>query len=182
MAYELYMQVPPSPYADRGCWRTSGTGFEQLRLTMEMAGVIDTEADIPATPTLPWPPARLEPEVAKQIYELLSKGLPVPDSFRPADIGACKRYIEAERQWKQGRSSVPGKVPFWKFISKDGMHVMPDECVAIADGIKRLLTAPPGDLAGRVGYEHGLDKFLGWLRDWMVYNRLAASHGGYKVC
>jgi hypothetical protein len=149
---------------------------------MEMAGVIDTEADIPATPTLPWPPARLEKELADTIYELLLKGKPLPDNYRPADIGACKRYLEAQRQWQQGRSQVPGKVPFWKFISKDGMHVVPEECIAIADGIKRLITAPPADLARRVGYEQGMDKLVGWLRDWMVYNRLAAAHGGYKVC
>lgn len=182
MSYELHMQVAPMPYEDRGNWRTSGTGFEQLRLTMELAGVIDTEADIPATPTMPWPPKGLEKELADKIYKTLQQGLPLPDTYRPADVGACKRYIEAEKKCQQGRSAVPGKVPFWKFISNEGMHVLPEECEAIADGIKGLLKAPPPDLPVRLGYEDSLDKLMGWLRDWMVYNRLAASHGGYKVC
>jgi hypothetical protein len=69
--------------------------------------------------------------------------------------------------------------PGYKFQSNSGWLVTPAECLKIADGIdikKEMLAL---HLFPDEGYSAEEGRL--WLTCWANFNRLAASHGGYRV-
>ena len=77
------------------------------------------------------------------------------------------------------RSPVAGCVPAWKVLSSEGWHVVPDECVAIADALEAVVRATRTLLPDLDDDERAR---LELVERFARFNRTAAPHGGYAVC
>jgi hypothetical protein len=69
--------------------------------------------------------------------------------------------------------------PTYKFQSNSGWLVTPAECLKIADGIDRQKEMLALHLFPDEGYSAEEGRL--WLTCWANFNRLAATHGGYRV-
>ena len=79
-------------------------------------------------------------------------------------------------------SSVGNAVPYWKFSDNSGWFVSPAECEIIAAGLERRLDNEPQTLRPKNWPEgRPLDGYVALLREWVAFNRLASTHGGYRV-
>lgn len=79
-------------------------------------------------------------------------------------------------------SSIGNAVPYWKFSDNSGSLVSPAECEIVASGLERRLNEEPQTLRPKDWPEsQPLDGYLALLREWAAFNRLASSHGGYRV-
>jgi hypothetical protein len=67
----------------------------------------------------------------------------------------------------------------YKWSSNDGWLVTPAECTIVADGmtasVDSIVYVAAGDFGSTVG------NVRHWVEDWAEFNRVAASHGGYRV-
>ena len=177
MGFDLNMIKEPKFQIAPGYWRGLGGVVE----AMIEAGVLDTETEKPEIDA-PWPPPGVKESQAEIIFAHLCDGEPLEITPTAAEMAACRAYHAAYEAWAQSRSPLPDKVPAYKYDANEGMHVVPEECALIADALEKLLEDPPEDLAEQCDWEGDEDTFLELIEDWKDYNRVAASHGGYRVC
>lgn len=183
MGYDLRMLKEPEFQISGGDWETGGEGMTMLCAIMERAGVIDTDCEIRDCAE-PWPPAGMKEPRASEVISFIETGggwMPGEPEPTAAEIEACRRYLKAREIFQQQRSPRPDRVHWFKFDGNDGMHILPEECALIADALDRLLEDPPEDLAESIGWDDGEDGLIEWIEDWRDYNRVAATHGGYRV-
>jgi hypothetical protein len=75
------------------------------------------------------------------------------------------------------RSPDPHSVPAFKFSSNESWIVTPDECLAIAAALERLLR----DTRSRVDVSPDEAPVLDFIESFARFNRVCAEHGGYEV-
>lgn len=181
MGFDLHMLIEPKYQDAPGCYRTGGAGIDMLSTLMAEAGVLDSESAPPPF-TATWPPQGMEESRASEVYDYLEKGEePLTPPATAAELELCGQYKATHDIWAQTPSPQPGRVPGYKFATNDGWLVTPEECGLIAAAVEKLLADLPEDLAERVGWEESTDSMIEWIEDWLDYNRVAATHGGYKV-
>jgi hypothetical protein len=181
MGYDLTMITEPKFQDAPGYWRTGGRGMGMLMDIMTEAGVLDSDSERPEFQEA-WPPPGISEGRAEEMLAYLSGSVPPVPPSTEAELHISRQCKAAMDIWKQSRSPLPGKVPAYKFDGNDGWHVVPEECALIAVALEHLLADLPGDLAERVDWDDSEDALIEWIEDWMDYNRVAASHGGYRVC
>ncbi len=180
MGFDLNMLVEPKFQDAPGHYRTGGAGIDMLADLMDAAGVLDRDCQQPP-PHPDWPPFGRAQDRANEIIRLLEDGLQPVVPPTAAELEQCRQFKAAFDAMTRSRSPLAGKVPGYKFGSNSGWLVVPEECALIAAALERLLADLPEDLAERVGWEDSEDSLIEWIEDWMDYNRVAASHGGYTV-
>jgi hypothetical protein len=103
-------------------------------------GVLDrkmSEATWPA-----WPPLGLTAERAEQLREFYAEDAEqsvIEPPATPRELRILRRYLEAENRSRSAVCPRPGKIPFFKFNSNDGWHVLPEECIAIINALRPTL-------------------------------------------
>jgi hypothetical protein len=79
----------------------------------------------------------------------------------------------------------PELVPDFKFATNDGWIVSPREAASIAAALESTLARSPAAFTDALAELEGVNlapgEALAWIRQWVVYNRVAASNGGYRV-
>jgi len=197
MGYDISILALPSGFADpeyvpqvEGApeyFRVSTAGMNLVAQAMLDAGVIDENCPDPAFDEL-WPFEGLTPERHGEIVvhssgaRMMSPGGPV--SFDPPtqqERDAAKRLDEAMDRLLCTCSPIEGRVPLFKFCSSDGWIVTPEECKAIHAGLSRSTEKGKGLRALWTMWKGKSKEEAALIRQWTIFNRVAASCGGYRV-
>lgn len=185
MGYDLHMvRTPATVDADElpnssgvaGYYRFNVRGMAMTVGALEWADVIHY-GRAPAIPS--FPPAGLEEVRAVALVDHLHAGADLEPAATEAEFEAVQGYLEACDAAVSGSSLVDGKVGAYKFQSNDGWLVTPEECVAIAAGLRRH-----GEVIAREFFtDAGISAEDGrrWVAGFARYNEIAAEHGGYRV-
>ena len=138
------------------------------------AGILDDEMESAEGPD--WPPAGMTKARAEEILRLFER--PCDDDpetsvieTKPTyhELRRMQKYVEESGRTLSKRSRKRGKVPSFKFLSNDGWHVVPEECLVIAYRLHVFLEGGP-QMEGREE-----------VHAFAVFNELAAKYGGYEV-
>ena len=197
----------PASYAkqhsDPGYYRFNVQGMASMVTLMLAAGVLSEESP----PKFPEAPAPKDPKRQPLYDEVFMGKKEARAKLKPDELKAIDAYIAAVRKAQGARSASPDKVPAFKFQSNEGWFVSPDECRAIARGLRNFANAVTGaqakaandaakkrdealakqvDPTGkmtRLTQETGMsvDEMRTWMLDWADYNTLASFAGGYEV-
>src|SRR5262249_32724983 len=127
-----------------------------------------------------WPPKGLAAERAEQFEATDEEDWAAELSPTPAELALIEAYRAAQNEVRGKRSRRRHKVPTFKFCSNDGWLVTPDECLAVAKGV-RLAVAACRDEVLACGEDWDPDQLILLVLRWGAYNELAADHGGYQV-
>lgn len=147
---------------------------------MNEAGTLDVELEQDEIPK--WPPEGI---AADRIDEL---GAFIFDGREPTSLPTSSEMAVIE-EWRSAadtvlgkRSTQNGKVPVFKFLSNDYWIVFPEECLAIASGLRQALEQNKPNIIP-TEEESGMapDEAREWILSWVSYNEVAATHGGYRV-
>lgn len=184
MGFDLAMLQDPKFQDVPRDMRLSGAGIDGLSAAMYAAGVLDTESDIPDDFVGVWPPPGMDKARAATLFDYINDGndpAKHEPPLGPDDLAACHAWLAASDARASTRSPQAGKVPAYKFGSTQNWWVVPEECALIADAMDKLLEDLPEGLAKEMEWDGNEDALIEWLEDWRDYNRVAASHGGYRV-
>lgn len=184
MGYDLSMLQDPKFQDVPRDLRLGGAGIDGLSAAMYAAGVLEFDSKPPEDFEGGWPPAGMSDKRGDEIYYHLTEGGD-PRELEPPptadELEAFRQYHAALEIYLQTRSPLDGKVPAYKFGSNSNWHVVPEECALIADAMDKLLEDLPENLAEEMEWDGDEDALVEWLEDWRDYNRVAVSHGGYRV-
>lgn len=180
MGFDLNMVKPPRFQVAQGEWRTNGEGISQLLDLMAYVEVLDVENEPEDGPD--WPEGMDEAR-AEALADWLRFESPLDSPATPEEEARARAWLSQVEASRAAPSPIPGKVAAWKFASNEDWHVTPAECELIASALEALLEdGLPDDLAETVEREEDdEDELLEWVEDWKDYNRVAATHGGYRV-
>lgn len=186
MGYDLQMETIPSTVPDGMILQNPSTpdyhrynnrGMTVTLLAMQSANVLGLDAP-PEFPRLPESELQRLKELMfykKSPEEAVSAGIRPPneDELTVVDDYNAKVRLVLDAP---GHNNSP---PAYKFQSNSGWLVTPAECLKIADGIDMKKEM----LALHFFPDEGISADEGrvWLTSWANFNRLAASHGGYRV-
>lgn len=181
MGFDLNMVNSPRFQVAQGEWRTSGEGISQLMELMAYVDVLDTENEPENGPE--WPPEGMDEARAEALADWLRFDAALDAPATPEEEASARAWLGEDEAWRAAPSAIPGKVAAWKFASNENWHVTSAECELIASALEALLEdGLPDDLAEMVEREDDdEDELLEWVEDWKDYNRVAATHGGYRV-
>jgi hypothetical protein len=134
-------------------------GFDLFRHDNRTAARFDDDVYFRAT-------ARAWPLIVQSLAAvgILDQAIPTPPPEAPDRLAT--------------RSPVPGMVPEWKFLDNAGWHVVPEECIAIADALEAVVRATRSALADLDDDERAR---LDFVERFARFSRTAAPHGGYAV-
>lgn len=157
MGYDMTMLDDHN--SDEGYFRANIWGMQILRGAMKAAGVMDVNHD-----DIKWPEVNQE------------EGESDDDYYARSDV-ACA-------DTRAFRSTNPELVPIGKFCSNDGWHVVPEECLLIANGLDKVL-ATGEEIFYRDTWENrtvGLgDSDREYVKKFADYCRRAADKNGFSV-
>ena len=157
MGYDMSMVNDPD--SEEGYFRANISGMQLLRGAMLAAGVMDTDYEDPE-----WP----------DVKHLDSES---DDEWQGRHELACASV-------RAFRSQNPELVPIGKFVSNDGWHVVPEECLLIADKLDAIL-ATGKEIFYRDSWNNRTvslgDWDLGFAKRFADYCRLSSKHGGFRV-
>lgn len=146
--------------SDEGYFRANIWGMQMLRGAMKAANVLDVEHD-----SVKWP------EVDPQ-----KDGETENDYYARHD-----RECASVRAFRSENSEL---VPIGKFCSNDGWHVVPAECLLIADGLDKLF-ASGQEVFYRDTWEQRTVSLspsdMEFVKKFADYCRRASKKGGFSV-
>lgn len=177
---ELGQEYQPEFDDDPGGFQMTSAGMGIMVEVMHKAGVLEFDT---SEPQWPWPTTVLPAARA----ELLEEWVFMVENPEVEPTEEEKRLLMPVRdeidRAKRCRSVQPGKVPAFKFSTNDGWIVVPQECLAITQGLKAAI-----ERDGAVGFlpseeAIGLSEkeVKDWVLNWAAFNELAARHGGYSI-
>lgn len=176
---------PTDPdYPDQ--YQLSIQGMDAIDWAMDFMRVLDVGVRHPEFPR--WEDVGLDRERGQELFQFwVYRPSPgeqtIDDVIKPHERQPYHEYI-TRFEAATGQSAPPNKALGYKFMSCDGWHVKPDECLAIADAITSGLLNDLDILVSAMdecGYPHTNESFIGLLSPWSTYNRAAALFGGYRV-
>ncbi len=145
--------------SDEGYFRANIWGMQMLRGAMKAAGVLDVEHD-----NVEWP------KIKKEAGE-------TDNDFQARH----ERELEPVRAF---RSETATLVPIGKFCSNDGWHVVPEECLLIADALDKL-TVSGEEVFYRDTWEQRTVSLspsdMEFVKEFADYCRRASKKGGFSV-
>ena len=175
--YQPFDETTPDWY------RLTSTGMGEVATAMCYADMLDEDCECPELPE--WPPPRLCTGRVKELGHLAGMRR-CCRSFNRTSGRLSKPRL---KKWQSATGQVstePGKVPWYKFQTNDGLLATPDECRSIDEGLVRALE--DRDWLEEIlrgleeqGYDRTEETIGDLLRPWASYNRVAAQHGGYRI-
>jgi hypothetical protein len=180
MGYDIEMVTTPSTpiagYSPQYRGRPEYIRFADMSMPymveiMRDAGVLDDASEHPPFPDCP--PGGLDEDRTVELLDHFDEGEEIELPPRVKETRIMRAFLAARDQIERTASKRRGKVPTFKFQSNNNWLVFPKECLVIADGLTRYADANEG--------RSDLDVVWSGVRQWASYNRVAASHGGYRV-
>jgi len=150
MGYDMYMVNKRGMKRGNYYFRANIWGMQYLRKVMEVAGVLDCEVDHPDFQ-----------DVTQE--EMDADG----------DV-----FDKKNREVLSFRSPIEGRVPIVKFGSNDGWIVTPEESLAIADSLTKLVNNNK-NVPRQYDWDPGDD--ISFAVEFSDYCRRAAKRGGFRV-
>jgi len=99
----------------------------------------------------------------------------------PEELPRFEPIRKAIEDVQRLRSPYRDLVPSYKFHSNDGWLVVPEECIAIASGLRAALARVGPDILPRAFKYMSESEVTAWVLSWATYNEVASRHDGYQV-
>lgn len=157
MGYDMTMVEDRD--SDEGYFRANIWGMQMLRGAMKAANVLDLEHD-----DVEWPKSEQKEGETEGDY----------DARRETELAPVRSF----------RSTNSTLVPIGKFCSNDGWHIVPQECLLIADGLDKLATSGE-EVFYRDTWEQRTVSLspsdMKFVKEFAEYCRRASKKGGFSV-
>lgn len=159
MGYDMHTVAEDHNWDDDSYFRANIWGMQMLRGAMKAANVLDTDYDDPE-----WPEVKQEEGESEEMWDA-----------RREEMCAPIRAFRSEKK---------GLVPIGKFCSNDGWHIVPEECLIIADALDKLLTSDQ-EIFYRDSWEERTislsEHDKQFVKEFANYCRRASSKKGFRV-
>ena len=177
MGFDIHMLRSPSKPVpgldpdDPGYIRFGGGSMSGMAQLMYTAQVLDDDVDGPDLPD--WSPSGLDEARAEELHDHFMNNVRITPEPTAEEVARFQDYCRAREEVVATRSEIPGRVPAFKFLSNEDWLVCPEECRIIANGLDRFIAVNERRLKADIDWDG--------VRLWATFNRVAISHGGYRV-